>query len=195
VNKEEHKFAAVFVSCDRDNDQFEEYYATMPWATIPFDTEGRALSQKISQAFDVDGIPALVMLKIINKDDGSIDFEISNKNAVGKVGGDAEGANFPWLPELVKEIDQNPEGIDEGMSLVVLIENVEEDAKKSEVKEMVKGIAAKTKKCGDDPLNFFCASTKGRLANRVRDECGAGDANVAGKVDIFMMNISEEEYY
>ncbi len=79
---------------------------------IPFDEAGRKLGSKISQEFDVNGIPALVMLKVIRKDNGDIDFEVSNKNAVSKVGSDPEGEAFPWAPELVKEIDQDPEGID-----------------------------------------------------------------------------------
>lgn len=130
----------------------------------------------------------------MTKDDGSIDFEITNKNAVGKVGGDSEGANFPWLPELVKEIDQDPEGIDEGLSLIVLMENAESDEKRSALKDTLKSVAKQTKKIGDDPVNYFCASKKGRLAERVRGECGAEETK-EGRVDVVIMSIMEEEYF
>ena len=52
----------VFCSFDSDADQYKEYFDTMPWATLPF---GDPLIKKLSDKFEVEGIPCLV---IISKD-------------------------------------------------------------------------------------------------------------------------------
>jgi len=63
-------FEVVFVSSDKDEAAFSEYYASMPWLALPFaDREAKA---KLSKKFKVSGIPALIILdeqgEIINKE-------------------------------------------------------------------------------------------------------------------------------
>ena len=52
-------------------------------------------------------------------------------NAVNKIRTSPEDApkSFPWMPETVKEIDEDPEGIDEIPSFVVLQEKLKEEDK------------------------------------------------------------------
>jgi len=86
---EAKKFEIVFVSADRDEASMKEYYeAKMPFAAIPFGSDAR--TSPLTQKHAGDGIPDLV---IYNKDG-----EMVTAGAVAKVGGDPEGANFPWLP-------------------------------------------------------------------------------------------------
>jgi len=63
-------FEVVFVSSDRDEASFKEYYATMPWLALPF--EERDVKAKLSKKFKVSGIPALIILdeagEVINKE-------------------------------------------------------------------------------------------------------------------------------
>ncbi|KAM7268995.1 hypothetical protein ACFE04_024492 [Oxalis oulophora] len=50
----------VFISSDRDENSFTDYFSKMPWLSIPFsDSETRA---KIKELFKVRGIPSLVFL-------------------------------------------------------------------------------------------------------------------------------------
>lgn len=56
----------VFVSADNDQEGFEEYYAEMPWAAIPFDAAQR---EAVPDKFDVQGIPRVVVL---NAADGTV---------------------------------------------------------------------------------------------------------------------------
>merc|ERR1712060_643744 len=50
----------VFVSSDRDEDSFKEYFAEQPWLAL--DYADRKTKQGLSKAFNVSGIPSLVIL-------------------------------------------------------------------------------------------------------------------------------------
>ncbi|MEW5306755.1 MAG: hypothetical protein WDW36_009197 [Sanguina aurantia] len=79
-------FEVVFVSSDQSLQQFEDYYAEMPWAAVPYSSS--QLRAKISRHFGIQGIPALIMV--------SPDGAIINRNARTAVLQDPAGANFPW---------------------------------------------------------------------------------------------------
>merc|ERR1712078_223849 len=81
----------VFVSSDRDEDQFKDYFKEMPWLALDF--EDRKRKAQLSSMFGVRGIPALV---IIDKDGSVITTE--GRSAVSS---DPEGAKFPWYPPAV----------------------------------------------------------------------------------------------
>eukprot|EP00658_Telonema_sp_P-2_P059013 TRINITY_DN47673_c0_g1_i1.p1 TRINITY_DN47673_c0_g1~~TRINITY_DN47673_c0_g1_i1.p1 ORF type:complete len:277 (-),score=57.94 TRINITY_DN47673_c0_g1_i1:36-866(-) len=49
----------VFISSDRDEGAFAEYYANMPWAARPFD---HVFCQQLTAKYKVSGIPQLVVL-------------------------------------------------------------------------------------------------------------------------------------
>jgi len=60
--KEQGKsFEVIFASSDRDQKAFDEYYDEMPWCTIKF--EDRKLKESLSDIFEVQGIPTLILLK------------------------------------------------------------------------------------------------------------------------------------
>jgi len=50
----------VFVSSDRDESSFSSYFSEMPWTAVQF--EDRERKTQLSQKFDVQGIPMLVVL-------------------------------------------------------------------------------------------------------------------------------------
>jgi len=54
------KFEVVFVSSDRDQSGFDEYYGEMPWLALPF--ADRDQKNKLSSKFGVSGIPTLVLM-------------------------------------------------------------------------------------------------------------------------------------
>ena len=56
-----HGLEIVFVSSDRDDHSFRQYYASMPWLAIPFETLG-FYKQLLSTTYSVRGIPSLVIL-------------------------------------------------------------------------------------------------------------------------------------
>lgn len=50
----------IFLSSDRDQSAFEEYYADMPWVALPF--EQREKKKELADMFDVSGIPAFIIV-------------------------------------------------------------------------------------------------------------------------------------
>merc|ERR1712203_654164 len=84
----------VFVSSDRDQEAFDEYYKEMPWLALPY--ENRAAKDALSKQFKVQGIPSLVMLDA----SGAL---ITDK-ARGKLDSPDD---YPWVPPTLTEIMQD----------------------------------------------------------------------------------------
>jgi len=87
------KFEIVFISSDKDKASWEEYYNEMPWLALPY--EDRDTKSNLSDHFDVEGIPTLILLnsqgKLITAD---------GRSAVSK------GAKaFPFTEERLAELD------------------------------------------------------------------------------------------
>jgi nucleoredoxin len=60
-NKKNNKrLEIVFVSSDRSDDEFDEYFQTHPWKALPFTR--RDLKKSLGNKYGVEGIPTLVML-------------------------------------------------------------------------------------------------------------------------------------
>ena len=58
VNAGGKKFEVVFVSLDSDQNQFDEYFKTMPWLAVDYSDEQR---EDIATNFKVQGIPFLAL--------------------------------------------------------------------------------------------------------------------------------------
>lgn len=52
-------FEVIFISLDSDETEFNDYFSKMPWKSLPFDNEK---SEKLSEFFNVQGIPSLVLV-------------------------------------------------------------------------------------------------------------------------------------
>ena len=85
----------MFISSDRDEAQFAEYFHSMPWLSLPFSERGR--KAELSSFFEVDGIPTLIVLDENRK--------VITTEGRGAVGSDPEGAEFPWKPKAVNALD------------------------------------------------------------------------------------------
>jgi len=55
-----HDFEIVFVSADEDEESAKSYFESMPWKMIKY--SNRDAEQELSSAFEVEGIPTLVLL-------------------------------------------------------------------------------------------------------------------------------------
>ena len=64
VNKEtengKREFEVVFVSGDKTDDEYNEYYGEMPWYALP---RGDARLGGLAKKFEVKGVPRLVVVK------------------------------------------------------------------------------------------------------------------------------------
>jgi len=89
-----HDFELVFVSSDKDQHAFDEYFGEMPWVALPYDR--RDLKEKLSSKFKVSGIPSLVVLD----KDGSL---ITSRGRA-EVMKDPKGESFPWIPQTLDQL-------------------------------------------------------------------------------------------
>merc|ERR1712166_161033 len=87
-------FEIIFVSSDREESAFDEYYGEQPWLALPY--AERKLKAALSKKFKVSGIPSLVIL------DGETG-ELITKDGRDAVMEDLKGENFPWKPPTVWE--------------------------------------------------------------------------------------------
>jgi len=85
-------FELVFVSSDREDSGFNEYYTEMPWLALPY--ANRDAKAALSKKFKVRGIPSLVIL------DGATGKTITTdgREAV------ASPEDFPWRPKPLSEL-------------------------------------------------------------------------------------------
>merc|ERR1712232_501503 len=103
-------FEVVFVSSDRDEAAFKEYFGEQPWLALDF--ADRKLKEQLSNNFGVQGIPSFV---IIDKD-GSI----ITKDGRAAVSSDPTGSEFPWYPKPVKDLSAGPGPLNESAVVVAL---------------------------------------------------------------------------
>ncbi len=60
-----HGLEIIFVSSDRDEQSFQNYYRSMPWKAIPFD-QLQFVKQALNVTYGVRGIPSFVVLDAVS---------------------------------------------------------------------------------------------------------------------------------
>merc|ERR1712099_27863 len=64
-HKDRGSFEIIFISSDRDESSWQEYFQEMPWLALPFsDKDTKA---KLSKKYEIRGIPSLVVLDAAGK--------------------------------------------------------------------------------------------------------------------------------
>jgi len=162
------KLEIVFVSSDRDQKSFLEYYGTMPWLAIP---NGDKRKGMLSKLFGVQGIPSFVLV------DAQTGATI-NGNARGKVSSDPEGKEFPWYPKPVTDLNDGPEGINETTSLCLMLEGVDAATQQAALAAL-EPIAAKSKKDGADTLFFYATGGATPVPEQIRKLTKVGTPTAA----------------
>merc|ERR1719359_1550050 len=160
----------LFASSDRDEAAFDEYFAEMPWAALPYSQRG--LKEELSNHFGVRGIPSLVLL--------DKDRSVITKNGRGAVMGDL--ADFPFHPKPVSDLAETADGINESPAVVVLCEGAGKDARAAvlaALEPVAAEYAAAAEASGDDPeFAFFLASSGGGVVPRIKELCKVEKENV-----------------
>ncbi|XXG40721.1 hypothetical protein AAC387_Pa01g1369 [Persea americana] len=103
-------FEAVFVSADKNEETFKEYFAKMPWLAIPFSDS--TTRDRLNELFEVNGIPHLVLLGGNGK--------VLSDDGVERIREYGEEA-YPFLPEKLKQIKEEEEAARRNQSLSTLL--------------------------------------------------------------------------
>ena len=101
---------AVFASHDRTVEEFNQYYATMPWHALPYTQNGRKAAQELVEKYQVGGVPTLVLLRTTNddaNDGGGAVITVDGRALVVK---DPEGSTYPFEPKSRKAPGTEEEG-------------------------------------------------------------------------------------
>ena len=96
------KLEIVYVSSDRTVPDFEGYYKTMPWLSIPTEEGSAAVKNNLAQTLGIAGIPTLV---IIDVKTGEF-VTGSARDGVTRVGGNASQGKE--LIESWKSMERKP---------------------------------------------------------------------------------------
>jgi len=124
------KFEVIFVSSDSSKADFESYYESMKTTVgdqfLALDFEKRDLKNNLSDAFDVSGIPTLILLK----PDGTVISE-DGVSAISEGGADA----FPWDKATIERVAS------EKLEIALKREKSDEESQRSLGTAVVKRLA------------------------------------------------------
>jgi len=176
----------IFISSDRDEAAFKEYFAEQPWLAL--DYSDRSLKEKLSNAFGVEGIPSLVIL--------DAELNLVTKDGRAAVSGDPEGAELPWYPKPVSDLKNGPGDINEVVTFLLFCEKSDASQQKAFVETLeplAKKFIAKAKEADEDPeIAFMVVTEEGDLAGRIRGMVGLPDS---GETRMVLMDIPDEGGY
>jgi nucleoredoxin len=161
----------VFVSSDKTEDAFKEYFNEMPWLAL--DYSDRKLKEELSDFFGVEGIPSVVII--------GADGSVISKDGRSAIAGDPTGKDFPWYPKPVFNLKGGPGTIQEVPTIIAFCDGGSaEDAKK--IEDTMTPLAAKfladAKAAGeDDPeIGFAIVSESDGIAPQLRKLMSLADA-------------------
>lgn len=102
IKAKDNALEVVFISSDKDQASFDEFFAGMPWLALPF---GDSRKKFLSRKFKVSGIPMLVAI-------GSSGQTVTKeaRDLVSLYGADA----YPFTEERIKELEAAQEEIAKG---------------------------------------------------------------------------------
>mmetsp|Transcript_12980 Transcript_12980/g.23395 ORF Transcript_12980/g.23395 Transcript_12980/m.23395 type:complete len:434 (+) Transcript_12980:108-1409(+) len=161
VTQDGKPWEVIFVSWDKTEEEFKEYFEEMPWAAIPFSEEKR--KEQLGNQFEIEGIPALIML--------DSDLNVINKGARSYVSNDPEGKSFPWVPKPVLKLVEGINDINDQPALLVLAEK-ESSGTITQFESILEILAKEHKASGAEPIGFLISTdAEFPVAQRIRDLC------------------------
>jgi len=145
------KMEIIFVSSDRDEASFNDYFKDMPWLALPFDK--RDAKEALSDACGVQGIPSFAVL--------NPDGTIITTDGRSKVTSDPKAENFPegWLPQPFNDVTDDPSPLNEEQCLIMLGGAADSEAVLKSVAEQYYTKAGKD--IDSMPIRFFSGKAGG----------------------------------
>jgi len=154
----------VFVSSDKDESAFKEYYAEMPWLTLDYSL--RKEKEQLSDLLGVKGIPFMVIV--------GADGEIITKDGRKVVMQDPEGLEFPsgWYPKPIKDLADGPGPLNEAACVIAMCDASGSDSAKvaeAAMEDIARRFIAEAKAKGEEPeVCFMLAKGSGGVTRQLR---------------------------
>ncbi|KAK4842012.1 hypothetical protein QYF36_014231 [Acer negundo] len=102
IKAKDEAFEVVFISSDRDQSSFTDFFSGMPWLALPF---GDARKASLSRKFKVRGIPMLVAIGPTGRT-----VSLEARDMITSHGADA----YPFTEETLKELEKKYEEMAKG---------------------------------------------------------------------------------
>merc|ERR1712137_1265590 len=163
----------VFVSSDKTQEAFDEYFSEMPWLAL--DYQDRKLKKDLKKHFGVHGgHPSVVIIDA----DGSI----ISKDGCGAISSDPTGEEFPWYPKPVFNLKACRPRLDEGTFVIAMCEGGSvEDSKRIEaaMTPLAAKFVADAKAAGEErPEICFALLTEKAMGSGIRSVMSLGEPTV-----------------
>jgi len=155
------KMEIIFLSSDKDEKSFDDYFKEMPWLALPY--AKRTEKELLSDTFGVRGIPSFVVLR----PDGTV----VSTDGRSKIMSDPKGENLPdgWLPQPFNDVNDDPSPLNEEQCLIMLGDSAESAAA---LKSVAEEYHAKAGKDVDAmPFRFF-GGKGGSVTEQIRGLTG-----------------------
>jgi len=160
LKAERDDFELVFVSSDRDQEGFDEYFGEMTFCALPF--EEREAKSGISKKFGIQGIPSLLILGPVPSGGG--ERPLINKSIRSFIE-DGDFSEFPFHPKSYGTLDSAGGDINDEKCLIIFHEYGDDDDQQ-EIIDVVKAVSEKCKSMSD--MKFLWALNPSGFAPRVR---------------------------
>lgn len=151
LNAQGKEVEVVFISSDRDEESWKEYFGTMPWLALPWSE--RDLKDKLSETYQVNGIPSLVAFSETGEP------ETDKVRHIFKLGAKAYPFTESHIEKLLDEEKNAKNATQSFASLLAtadrdyLVNNDGEQIKISSLEGKVVGLYFSASWCG--PCRFF----------------------------------------
>lgn len=168
LRRRNEAFEIVLVSSDRNAKDFDKYMADMPWLALPFGQ--RRLKEKLSEMFDIQGIPSLIIL--------SPEMEVVTHNGKSEVCDDIEGQSFPWRPQALCQLNENRANqLNMEPHFIYFTDGTDECIAEAEalLRPMAEAEAANAEKESRKPLRFMIVGQDLETGDLVRDFANLGE--------------------
>jgi len=163
LKSERDNFELVFVSSDKDEDTFKEYFKEMTFCALPF--KYRDAKSDLSKKYEVEGIPKLIMLGPVSNDETG-EREIINDSLNGVIK-NGDFSDFPFYPKNYGSIDEMKDP-DETKTLIVFHEGGDDDEQK-DAKEVVREVAERLKDdASKEGMQYLWSFSTEGIGSRVR---------------------------
>jgi len=143
------EFEIIFASSDRDQESYDEYFASMPWLSLGFKDSRK---EELSDACNVEGIPQLTLI--------GADGKVITHNGRSFVDDDPEGKEFPWVVQPLQKLAYCGDEVNSEPCVIGLFP----EGESNEYVDMLKPIAEANK---GGEIHFFYSKGNGGLAGRI----------------------------
>ena len=121
-------FEIIFVTGDNAEEEYGEYYGSMPWLALPFDDKR---INYLNRVFEVEGIPTLVLTNPEGK--------MLRNDLREVIDSDPTGSEFPWPRKALNSLQGSLGTINEVPTVVIFTDNSK--AQEDQAKDALGGLA------------------------------------------------------